>query len=134
MSVAANTEVVHGLDLTWFPLGQLVGRVAALLRKPHRAGNIEGALALMDDQAVYWVSGKPEQFPLAGNYDKQEFVQMLGRIGSAMPNGVEVNITSATAQEDRVTVEAEAHGISAAGKVYDNRLIYAFELRAGQIL
>jgi hypothetical protein len=116
MSVTANTQVVRRFfeNLT--------------------AGNIEGALALMDDQAVYWVSGKPEQFPLAGNYNKEEFVEILGRIGSAMPNGVEVKITSTTAQEDRVIVEAEAQGISAAGEVYDNRLIYAFELRAGEIL
>jgi hypothetical protein len=29
----------------------------------------------------------------SGNYNKEEFVEILSRIGSAMPNGVEVTIT-----------------------------------------
>ncbi|MGW0705840.1 nuclear transport factor 2 family protein [Streptomyces sp. NPDC002643] len=98
------------------------------------AGNAEAAFALLDEQVVWRVMGKPDRFPLAGDYDKDGIVRLLGTVGQVMPNGVELTITSSTAQDDRVVVEAESHGVSAAGKVYDNRLIYAFELRDSKIL
>jgi hypothetical protein len=50
-----------------------------------------------------------------------------GRIGAAMPNGVEVSITGSNVEDDRVVVEGDVHGVSAAGKAYDNRLIHALE-------
>jgi ketosteroid isomerase-like protein len=81
------------------------------------AGNLDAALALMDENPVWRVPGKPEQFPLAGTFNKVQFVEMLGKIGAAMPNGVQVTITGITAEDDRVAVEAETHGVSATGKV-----------------
>ncbi|MGW0948915.1 nuclear transport factor 2 family protein [Streptomyces sp. NPDC002623] len=98
------------------------------------AGNAEAAFALLDERVVWRVMGKPDRFPLAGDYGKDGIVQLLSAVGQVMPNGVELKITSSTAQDDRVVVEAESHGVSAAGKVYDNRLIYAFELRDNKIL
>lgn len=96
-------------------------------------GNLEGALALLDDGVVWRVAGQPDQFPLAGKYDKGQFVEMLSRVGVAMPDGVRVTITGSVADEDRVAVEAEVHGVSAAGKVYDNRLVYVLDVREGKI-
>ncbi|MEU3985320.1 nuclear transport factor 2 family protein [Streptomyces sp. NPDC026672] len=97
-------------------------------------GDAEAALALLDDDVRYWVAGKPEQFPLAGTYNKDEFIRMLGGVGQNMPNGVQVTVTSVTAQDERVVVEADTHGVSATGKTYDNNLIYAVEVRNGKIV
>jgi uncharacterized protein len=96
-------------------------------------GDIDAALALMDNDAVYWISGKPNQFPLASSYTKQQFAAMLSTVGRVMPNGITVSITATTAEDDRVAVEAEVCGVSATGKVYENKLFYAFEVRDGTI-
>ncbi|MGW2049894.1 nuclear transport factor 2 family protein [Streptomyces sp. NPDC001858] len=98
------------------------------------AGDAEAAFALLDDQAVWWVPGKPDRFPLAGDYDKRRLVQLLGAVGQTMPNGVELKVTSTTAQDDRVVVDAESHGVSAADKVYDQRIVYVFQLRDEKIV
>ncbi|GGN23040.1 nuclear transport factor 2 family protein [Streptomyces fuscichromogenes] len=97
------------------------------------AGDAEAAFALLDEEAVWWVAGKPDRFPLAGDYDKDGLLRLLGTVGQAMPNGVDLKVTSTTTQDDRVVVEAESHGVSAAGKVYDQRIIYVFQLHDGKI-
>jgi uncharacterized protein len=95
-------------------------------------GDIDAALALMDnDDAVYWVSGKPTHFPLAGTYTKQQLAALLDTVGSAMPNGITANITATTAEDDRV--EATVYGVFATGKVFEDKLFYAFEVRNGKI-
>ncbi|WP_329222766.1 nuclear transport factor 2 family protein [Streptomyces sp. NBC_01485] len=116
MTVTDNTEVV----LRFF--------------ENFSAGNAEAAFALLDEQAEWWITGRPDQFPLAGTYDKTRLLQMLGTVGQAMPNGVDLKVTSTTAQDDRVVVEAESRGVSATGRVYDNRIIYACQLRGDKIL
>ena len=58
---------------------------------------------------------------------------MLSTLGRAMLNGITVSITATTAEDDRVAVEAEVCGVSATGKVYENKLFYAFEVRDGKI-
>jgi ketosteroid isomerase-like protein len=97
------------------------------------AGDIDAALALMDNDAVYWVSGKPKQFPLAGTYTKRQLAPMLDTVGRAMPNGITASITATTAESDRVAVEAKVSGVSGTCKVYENKLFYAFEVRNGKI-
>jgi uncharacterized protein len=97
------------------------------------AGDIDAALALMDNDAVYWVSGKPKQFPLAGTHTKQQLAAMLDPVARATPNGITASITATTAEDDRVELEANVYGVSATRRVYENKLFYAFEARNGKI-
>ncbi|GAA3767700.1 nuclear transport factor 2 family protein [Streptomyces phyllanthi] len=111
------------------------GNTAVVLRFFERfaAGDAQAALTLLDEQAVWWVSGKPDQYPSAGPHGKDEVLQMLGRVGQARPNGVEIEVTYTTAQDDRVVAEVASRGVSAAGKVYDQRLVFVFQLRDSRI-
>jgi ketosteroid isomerase-like protein len=97
------------------------------------AGRLQGALDLMDEDAVWWVSGNPDYLPLAGTYRKDDLVGMLTMVGTAMPNGIRLTVTSITAEDDRVAVETEVRGVSPTGKVYDNRNFFAVEVRDGRI-
>ena len=67
------------------------------------AGRVRGALDLMDEDALWRVSGNPE------------------------------TVTSSTAEDDRVAVETEVHGVSPNGKAYDNRNFFALEVHDGRI-
>ncbi|WP_369035006.1 nuclear transport factor 2 family protein [Streptomyces adonidis] len=57
-----------------------------------RAGDVEAALALLDEQVVWWGSGRPDQYPSAGNHDKAQVIQMLSRVGQVMPNGLDIKV------------------------------------------
>ncbi|WP_319452190.1 MULTISPECIES: nuclear transport factor 2 family protein [unclassified Mycobacterium] len=97
------------------------------------AGRLDAALDLMDENAVWWVSGNPEYLPLAGTYRKDEIVGMVSMVGAAMPGGIRLTVTSSTAEDDRVAVETEVRGVSPKGKVYDNRNFFAVEVQNGRI-
>ena len=97
------------------------------------AGRVRGALDLMDEDALWWVSGNPDYLPLAGTYRKDDLLGMLAMVGAAMPDGIRLTVTSSTAEDDRVAVETEVHGVSPKGKVYDNRNFFAVEVHDGRI-
>ena len=97
------------------------------------AGRLDAALDLMDENAMWWVSGNPEYIPLAGTYRKDEIVGMVSMVGAAMPSGIQLTVTSSTAEDDRVAVETRVGGVSPKGRVYDNRNFFAVEVRDGRI-
>ena len=96
-------------------------------------GKAEAALALLDDNATWWIAGKPELFPLAGTKTKAQFTEMLKGIGAAMPKGLRVTPKAITAEGDRVAIEAESYGELANGKVYNNLYHVLMEIRNGKI-
>ena len=51
-----------------------------------------------------------------------------------MPDGFSFDITTVTADEDRVVVEVGVRATNVAGKVYDNRLVYVLDVRDGKIV
>jgi hypothetical protein len=60
-------------------------------------GDIDAALELMDNDAVYWVCGKPKQFPLAGTHTKQQLAAVPDTVARATPNAMTASITATTA-------------------------------------
>lgn len=97
------------------------------------AGRLDAALELMDEKAVWWVAGRPEYIPLGGTYRKEQIVGLVTMVGAAMPDGIKLTVTSATAEDDRVAVETTVHGVSPTGKTYDNRNFFALQVRDGLI-
>ncbi|WP_372665845.1 nuclear transport factor 2 family protein [Amycolatopsis kentuckyensis] len=96
-------------------------------------GDLEGALDLLAEDGVWTVQSGPA-FSLAGDYTKQQFPEMLAKVGAAMPDGVRVEIATVTADEYRVVVEAVVHGTNVVGKTYDNKLVYVLDVRDGKIV
>jgi hypothetical protein len=98
------------------------------------AGDIDGALELIDENVTWWLAGKPEQFEIAGTKTKAQFAEMLRTIEAGMPNGVRLTITGVTAEGDRVAVEVDADGVSATGLQYQNQYHDLLEIRDGKIV
>ncbi|MFJ3776323.1 nuclear transport factor 2 family protein [Streptomyces sp. NPDC090075] len=96
-------------------------------------GDMQGAQELMTEDATWRVSGHPESIPLAGTYCKHELPGLMAMVGKAMPNGIRMAVTGITADDTRATVEAEVHGVSPAGKVYDNRNCFVVDVQDGQV-
>lgn len=93
-------------------------------------GKFDDALAMMRDDATWWVAGK---FELSGTKTKAEFGQLVKGIGSAMPNGLKITPKSLVAEGNNVAVEAESYGELANGKVYNNQYHFLVELADGKI-
>ncbi|MFF3661051.1 nuclear transport factor 2 family protein [Streptomyces olivochromogenes] len=96
-------------------------------------GGLDAALALVDEKAVWRVSGQPDVIPLAGTYKKSEIADLATLVGKVMPGGVRLTVTAATAEDDRVVLEYMSQGVSPAGKTYDNRICFSLEVRDGLI-
>jgi len=96
-------------------------------------GNMAAALALLADDATWWVAGQPGHFALAGQRGKAELPALFQWIGTALPAGVEVTIRGVTAEGGRVALEVEARGVSAGGGNYCNQIHFLFEVRDGHI-
>jgi ketosteroid isomerase-like protein len=59
------------------------------------------AMALLNDDATWWVSGDPEHVPIAGTWTKGTFADLTTIINGAMPNTLSMTMTSVTADVNR---------------------------------
>ena len=96
-------------------------------------GKVEAALALMADNATWWVAGQPDKFALAGTKTKTQLAELLKGLGAAMPKGLRVPPKGLTAEGDWVAVEAKSYGETASGKIYHNSYHFLVEVRDGKI-
>jgi uncharacterized protein len=93
---------------------------------------IDQALDLVADDAMWTLVGEPRRFHYAGSKTKAAFAEQIKGFFSFMakfrwvPNVI-------TAEEDRVSVEAESFGESADGKKYHNFYHMMFVVKDGKI-
>jgi ketosteroid isomerase-like protein len=94
------------------------------------AGKADAALALMADNATWWIAGK---FEMSGTKTKAQFTEMLKGMGAVMPKGMRITPKGITAEGDRVALEAESYGEAAKGKIYQNQYHFLVEVRNSKI-
>lgn len=98
------------------------------------ANDLENGLAMMSDDATWWVGGKKEMFPLAGKMTKTEFRALLDNMFGLLPEGLKLIPKSLIAEGDKVAVECKSYGPSTrGGRVYENEYHFLFEVRDGKI-
>lgn len=97
------------------------------------AGRIDAALALMADDATWWIAGKPARSTDAGTKSKTEFADLIKEMLAEIPNGLRVTVKGLTAEGERVAVEAESYGETSSGKIYNNLYHFLFEIANGKI-
>lgn len=97
------------------------------------AGRLDDALALLAPEAQYTVMGRPEDFPLAGKYAKDQIVDLLGLIGRSVPNGANPTITSTIADGSDVAVIGHVEAVAASGRNYANNFVFVVTLRDDRI-
>ena len=90
----------------------------------------DDALDLMDDSGTWWVSGTTD---ISGTYSKEEFRELATGITGGTKSGVQLTSTGMTAEGHRVAAEAVSDGETLAGKRYQNKYHFLFEVRDGKI-
>jgi ketosteroid isomerase-like protein len=71
---------------------------------------------------------------MSGTRDRETVLATLGTLGSITKNGIDFEILSMTAEEDRVSAEAKGHSTLVNGTPYDNEYHMLFTLRGGQVV
>lgn len=97
------------------------------------AGDIKACLNLTTDDFIVWVPGSKERIPVCGRHQKSEVAAMYAAWPTMFPKGFKVTINAMTAEGDRVAVEAQSYGETAAGKLYEQTYHYLFIIRNDKI-
>ncbi len=95
--------------------------------------NLDKALALLAEDAVWTLVGQPRRFPYAGSKNKADCAEQLRGFLSLMAK-FRWEPKVMTAEADRVAVEAVSSGEMADGRKYNNTYHMLFTLRDGKIV
>lgn len=93
------------------------------------AGRLEDALDLLAPDALYTVMGKPDQFPLAGTYKKEQIIDLLGIVSQGAPHGASPSITKTIADGNDVAVMGHVEAVGASGRNYSNDFVFLVTFR-----
>ena len=97
------------------------------------ASDIDGALALMTDDATWWIPGKKELSPTAGLFSKEKIGRLFHRMLAALDNGLTMTVKSSIAESDFVALEVESSGNLKNGRKYRQEYHMLMQLRDGRI-
>lgn len=95
--------------------------------------DVAGALAMMTDDATWWIGGKPALFPICGLKTKAEIAEILNSLVPPMKNGLSITPKGMVAEGNKVAVEAESYGEFPNGRIYNNEYHFLVEVRDGKI-
>src|SRR6185369_1031167 len=98
------------------------------------ASDIPGVLAMMADDATWWLAGKPGAAPIIGVQTKEQMERLFGVMMSQLESGLKMTVKSIVAEGDKVALEAESYGRLRNGRVYNQEYHFAMTIRGGKIV
>lgn len=105
--------------------------VAALLEAFSR-GDVPAMVALMTDDATWWVGGAIEG--LSGTYGRDQFAALVEGAKEAYKTGaLKIWPTGMVAEGDKVAVEAQSHAELHNGRIYANSYHLLVTVRDGMV-
>jgi ketosteroid isomerase-like protein len=97
------------------------------------ASDIDGALALMTEDATWRIPGKKELSPTAGLYTKERIGRLFRRMLDALSTGLRMTVISSLAEGDSVALEVTSSGDLKNGRLYRQEYHFLMEFRDGKI-
>ena len=91
----------------------------------------ETYLDFYNDDSIIWTAGDNA---IGGTRTKKEIIDFAQGILAAFPNGIIFNITSITAENERVAVEVQGEAIHASGEPYNNQYHFLLRIKNGKIV
>jgi ketosteroid isomerase-like protein len=97
------------------------------------ASDIDGALALMTDDATWRIPGKRELSPTAGVYSKDRIARLFRRMLDALASGLRMTVVSSLGEGDCVALEVVSSGDLKSGRQYRQEYHFLMEFENGRI-
>src|ERR1700722_2155402 len=91
-------------------------------------GDLDAVLGVASEDFEYWMMSATVQ-----KYSKALLIKTMKDFSSLMERWVSFTVVGTTAEGDRVAIEAEGDGLTAAGKAYRNRYHFVFKFRGGTL-
>jgi uncharacterized protein len=107
--------------------------VATRLFDRFSAGDVPGVLALMHDDATWWLPGKAGQLPVTGTRSKAQITKMFESMTAALEGPLKMTVKTAIAEGDEVALEVESLGHLKNGRVYNQHYHFRMQVRDGKI-
>jgi ketosteroid isomerase-like protein len=107
--------------------------IAAELFARFTRSDIPGVLALMTDDVVWRIPGKPELSPAAGDYGKERIGRLFNRMLSQLEAGLKMKVLGSIAEGDSVAVEVESSGDLKNGRRYRQQYHFLLAFRDDRI-
>ena len=98
------------------------------------ARDVPGALEILSDDVRYWILGRREVIPSAGEHTKSQLARLFDIMMSRLENGMDMTVKGVIAEGDRVALEVESHGPLKNGRVYNNQYHIWMRIRDGRIV
>jgi uncharacterized protein len=97
------------------------------------AGDTQAVLDLMSDDINYWILGRKEITPSAGDHSKAAMKRIFDAMAERMQGSLTFRAKSMIAEDDQVALEAESRGQLKNGRVYNNLYHLRLTIRDGKI-
>lgn len=98
------------------------------------ANHVEQAMALLADDATWWVIGTPGRLKVSGTKTRAQIERLLQIMVRLAPAGLQMKVKGITAEGTRVALEIEGEGDFANGRHYHNLYHFLIEVRDGRVL
>jgi ketosteroid isomerase-like protein len=108
-------------------------QIAAELFARASAGDLDGLLALLSEDATWWFSGRPELNPTAGTYDKARIRRLFEGMRAQLQAPLQMTVVASIAEGDHVAVEVVSSGDLRNGRQYRQEYHFAMTFRDGKI-
>jgi ketosteroid isomerase-like protein len=97
------------------------------------SGNREAAWRRTTDDLTWTMNQHAIPEGKRAVFDRTSYDKMVASSGDLFPQGIEITVTDAVADHDRVMLEAHGSGPLADGRIYANHYIFTFRFRGGLI-
>ena len=94
---------------------------------------IDAVLAMLTDDASWWVAGDPSRLRVSGLKDREQLTRMFRGVRKALPDGMAHRLIGTTAQGNRVAVEVQAEGRWVTGETYRNEYHFLIDVSGSRI-
>jgi hypothetical protein len=95
--------------------------------------DIERCLALLTEDATWWVVGDPSRLKISGSMDRSRIARVLQGMGRLLREPLDLRIKTVTAEANRVAVEAVGNSVWRSGAPFFNSYHFLFEVEAGKV-
>ena len=109
-------------------------QLAAAFFERISAGDLDGVLAMLSEDASWWIAGKPERLPMAGLYAKPRVAKLLRAMQGGLRGHLKMTLLAAIAEGDKVAAEVRGAGELANGRSYRQEFHFLLAFREGSIV
>jgi ketosteroid isomerase-like protein len=97
------------------------------------ANDIAGALDMMASDVNWWIAGRKDSLPAAGDHNKDQIARVFQNMAGELSNCLKMTVISMIAEGDRVSAEVESSGELRNGRVYNQQYHILMTVRDGKI-